>query len=159
MARIAPGATSVRPFLHRLRGVKIEGKVFIGEDVLIESEYPECVEIHEGCTINLRSTLVAHVRGRGKIVLEKDVFLGATCLVIAAPGKEIRIGEGTVVAAGSIVSNSLPARTFCWGHKAEPLANATVPLSIGASYGAFMSGLRPIPKSAGKGSGGGSSPS
>ena len=35
-----PGAKSVRPFLHRLRGVKIYGDVFIGDEVYIENEYP-----------------------------------------------------------------------------------------------------------------------
>ncbi len=35
MARFGPGATTLRPFLHKLRGVKIHGKVFIGDKLLI----------------------------------------------------------------------------------------------------------------------------
>ena len=46
MARFLPGSTSLRPFLHKLRGVRIQGDVFIGDDVYIENEYPECIEIH-----------------------------------------------------------------------------------------------------------------
>jgi len=48
MARFLPGSKSLRPFLHGLRGVKIHGTVFIGDDVYLENEYPECVEIHDG---------------------------------------------------------------------------------------------------------------
>jgi len=33
MARLGPGATTIRPFLHKIRGVKIYGNVFIGDDV------------------------------------------------------------------------------------------------------------------------------
>lgn len=41
LARFLPGAISLGPFLHKLRGVKIEGAVFIGNDVYLENEYPE----------------------------------------------------------------------------------------------------------------------
>ena len=68
MARFLPGATTLRPFLHKLRGVKIYGKVFIGDDVYIENEHPECVEIHEGVQIVLRTNIIAHFRGTGKII-------------------------------------------------------------------------------------------
>src|SRR5262245_46142038 len=63
LARLLPGATSFRPSLHRLRGVKIHGKVFIGDDVYLENEYPECVEIHDGVQIGLRTTIISHTRG------------------------------------------------------------------------------------------------
>ena len=49
VARWAPGATTVRPFLHRLRGVRITGRVFIGDDVYMENEYPECIEAGGRC--------------------------------------------------------------------------------------------------------------
>lgn len=43
VAQCAPGVTSFRPFLHKLRGVKIHGTVFIGDQVYLESEYPSAV--------------------------------------------------------------------------------------------------------------------
>src|SRR5580704_1064032 len=46
-ARVAPGSQSFRPLLHRLRGVSIGKNVFIGDDVYLENEYPECVEIQD----------------------------------------------------------------------------------------------------------------
>lgn len=64
LARFSPGATTVRRFLHKLRGVRIYGKVFIGDDVYLENEYPDCMEIHDQAQIALRSRIMAHFRGR-----------------------------------------------------------------------------------------------
>jgi hypothetical protein len=44
LARFVPGATSFRPFLHKLRGGHIIGRVFIGYGVYIESGYPDCTD-------------------------------------------------------------------------------------------------------------------
>jgi acetyltransferase-like isoleucine patch superfamily enzyme len=76
LARFAPGARTLRPFLHRLRGVKIGKNVFIGEDVYIDNMHPEDVEIHEGATIALRSIIMSHFRERGKVIIEKTQGLG-----------------------------------------------------------------------------------
>ena len=86
LARFAPGATSLRPFLHKLRGVRITGRVFIGDDVYVENEYPDCIELRDGAQICLRSILIAHTRGSGRIVIGKDAFVGANCVLTASPG-------------------------------------------------------------------------
>ncbi len=71
LARILPGATSVRPFLHRLRGVRIGKNVFIGDEVYLENEYPERVEIQDGVRISVRATILAHTLGPGNVIIEK----------------------------------------------------------------------------------------
>jgi acetyltransferase-like isoleucine patch superfamily enzyme len=142
----APGATSLRPFLHRMRGVKITGKVFIGDDVYLENEYPECIELHEGAQICLRSTLVAHMRGPGRIVLAKNAFIGANTVITASPGRTITVGEGAVVTALSVISSDVPAGTLFGMERARPLARATVPLTMETSYEQFMVGLRSLPR-------------
>jgi acetyltransferase-like isoleucine patch superfamily enzyme len=146
LARVAPGATSLRPFLHRLRGVRIEGEVFIGDDVYLENEYPENVEIHDGVQIGLRTTLIAHTRGGGKIVLEKNVFIGASCVIAAPLGRTLTIGEGAVLGVGSCVTSDVPPKTFFGGERAKPIAKVTVPLTMNTSYPQFVAGLRPLPK-------------
>ena len=65
LARFLPGATSIRPVIHKLRGVKIKGRIFIGDDVYIENEYPEQVEIEDGAQIMVRCTILAHTRDSG----------------------------------------------------------------------------------------------
>src|SRR2546425_3486004 len=80
LARHCPGSTGFRPLLHRLRGVKVGRNVFIGDDVYLENEYPEAVEIQDGVEISVRAIIIAHTRGAGKIIIEKDVYLGANSL-------------------------------------------------------------------------------
>jgi len=144
LARFAPGATSLRPFLHKLRGVRITGRVFIGDDVYMENEYPECIEIHDGAQIALRSILIAHTRGPGRIVVEKNAFIGANCVVATSPGKTLTIGEGAVITTSSVIASDVPAHTLVANEKAKPRAKVTVPLTLETSYDSFLDGLRPL---------------
>jgi acetyltransferase-like isoleucine patch superfamily enzyme len=147
LARFSPGSTNLRPFLHRLRGVKIYGKVFIGDDVYLENEHPECVEIHDGAGIGLRSTIIAHSGGigeHGRIVIEKNAAIMSCCTIVCSAGQNLTIGEGSVLSAGSVVSNDVPPRTLCAGPRIRALATVTVPYTLDASHDDFVRGLRPI---------------
>ncbi len=144
LARFAPGATSLRPFLHKLRGVRITGRVFIGDDVYMENEYPECIELRDGAQINLRSILIAHTRGSGRIVIGKDAFVGANCVLTASPGATLTVGEGSIVATSSVISSDVPAHTLVGNEKAKPIARANVALTMDTPYDRFLAGLRPL---------------
>jgi acetyltransferase-like isoleucine patch superfamily enzyme len=146
-ARTLPGATNIRPFLHRLRGVKINGNVFIGDDVYIENEYPERIEIHDQASINVRATILAHFReGKGRVVIEKNVRIGPHCVVAASDAKTVTIGEGSVIAAGSVVTRNIPKCRLFSGVPAKPVAKVTVPLTLNTHYRDFKDGLIPILK-------------
>ena len=114
VARFAPGAWSVRPFLHRLRGVRIGKNVFIGEEVYLENEYPERVEIQDGVQISIRATILAHTRGPGTIILEKGCYIGPHVVVVTSAGKTLRVGEGAVVAAGCVITKDVAAAHLCF---------------------------------------------
>jgi acetyltransferase-like isoleucine patch superfamily enzyme len=150
MARSLPGSSNLRPFLHRLRGVKIHGKVFIGDDVYLENEYPECVELHDGALIGLRSTIIAHTRGQGKIIIEKNAVIGAGCTIVCATGQSLTVGEGSVISAGSVVQNNIPPFTLCAGPRIKAVATVTVPFTLQTSYQDFTRGLRPLRPRGGK---------
>jgi acetyltransferase-like isoleucine patch superfamily enzyme len=100
MARMLPGSRSLRPFLHRLRGVSIGCNVFIGDDVYLENEYPGCVEIEDHVEIGLCSVIIAHLRGPGQVVIKKSRLDRACCVISSAKGRILTIGEGAVVGAG-----------------------------------------------------------
>jgi acetyltransferase-like isoleucine patch superfamily enzyme len=146
VARFAPGGSTLRPFLHRLRGVRITGRVFIGDDVYLENEYPECIELQDGAQVFVRSILLAHTRGLGRIVVGKNAMIGANSVLTATAGTTLTIGEGAVVSASSVVTSSVPPNTLFGCEKAKPLAKVTVPFTLNTTYREFMLGLRPLDK-------------
>jgi acetyltransferase-like isoleucine patch superfamily enzyme len=144
MARFLPGSTSLRPFLHRLRGIEIHGRVFIGDDVYLENEYPQHVEIHDGAAILLRSTIIAHTNGPGRLIIGKNVFIGAGCTIVCSPGQRLIIGEGSVISAGAVVHNNIPPYTLCAGPRISAVARIGVPYTLAASHQDFVRGLKPL---------------
>lgn len=148
IARFAPGCTTVRPFIHKLRGVKISGRVFIGDEVYLENDYPECVEMQDGAQIALRATVIAHFRGTGKVVIGRNVWVGPHSLIAAsAPGQILTIGEGAVLAGGAVVTKNVAPHTFVGGVPAKPIAIAGVPMTLKTRYEDFQKGLMPIRQS------------
>lgn len=140
-ARLSPGAESFRVWLHKARGVKIEGKVFIGSNVYIDDEYPESVTICDGAVIGISSIIITHFRGRGEVVIGPDSFVGPNSVILP----NVHIGEGAVVTAGSVVSRDVPPYTMVGGNpEAKPMARVTKTLGRGKSFENFQRGLRPL---------------
>ncbi len=150
LCRVLPGSTTLRPFLHRLRGVHIQGRVWIGDDVYIENEYPEAVEIHDGAMIGVRSTIVAHTRGAGKIVIGRQAFIGASSVVVTSGNRTLTIGEGSVLMASSVVSSDVEPYTLYGVERAKPMARLTKPFTAETGYQEFITSLRPLTKRSGR---------
>jgi len=143
-ARYAPGALTFRPLLHRLRGVQVGKRVFIGEEVYLENDYPEQIEIQDGVQISLRVTVMAHLRGPGRVVIERDAYIGPHVLITTSAGRELRIGEGSVIGAGCVVTRSVPAHRFVSAEFGKPVAEARISMSQAGSLDEFVRGLRPL---------------
>lgn len=144
LSRLLPGASTVRPFLHRLRGVRIGKDVFVGDDVYIENEFPECVEIHRGATIGLRTTIVAHTGGAGRIIIGQNAYIGANSVLVTAGNRTLTIGEGSVLMAGSVVTTDVSPFTVCGVERAKPMARLSEPFTRGTSYEEFIAFMRPL---------------
>ena len=144
LARHGPGSTGLRPLLHRLRGMKVGRDVFIGDEVYLENEYPEAVEIQDGVQISVRAIIIAHTHGVGKVVIEKDVFVGPNTVIISSSGRLLRIGEGAVIGAGVILSKDVPAKMFVANDSSKIVAKALVPLTKAETVEDFIRGLVPI---------------
>jgi serine acetyltransferase len=149
MARQLPGATGLRVRLHRWRGVKVGSNVFIGDEVYLENEYPSRIEIQDGAQISIRAMVLAHTRGPGWVVIERDAFIGPNAVIVTSSGKTLRIGEGAVVGAGVVITKDVPARSFIPPQPASPVATVTVPLARADRIEDFTRGLIPLRKSAG----------
>ena len=147
LAFIGPGGSSLRPWLHRLRGVQIGKHVWLSHFVYMDDCHPDRIFIGDNCTIGLRTTIFAHlywgpvrVQHKGTVVIEKDVFIGPHCVILP----NVRIGEGAVIKAGTVVSRNVPPHAL-WGPPApEVIGTATVPLTAEHSYEEFIQGMRPL---------------
>jgi len=144
LARFAPGATGFRPFLHRLRGVQIGKDVFIGDEVYLDNEYPERIEIQDGVQISIRATILAHTRGPGRVVLEKNAYIGPHVLLVTSEGKVLRIGEGAVVGAGCVITKDVDSHTLVMGEFGKAIAEVRLPLSRADRLEDFIKGLAPL---------------
>jgi serine acetyltransferase len=127
LARVLPGGKRVRPFLHRLRGVRVGANVFIGDDVYLENEHPEAVEIQNGVQISVRAIILAHTHGSGRIVIEKDAFIGPNTVIVTSGGRTLRIGEGAIIGAGAVITKDVPAHAFVGSAAAIQVSNVVVP--------------------------------
>ncbi len=138
---MSPGAESLRVWLHKGRGVKIKGKIFIGANVYIDDEYPECVTIHDGAVIGISVIIIAHFRAKGVVEIGPDSFIGPGSIILP----NVHIGEGAVVSAGSVVNRDVEPYTFVGGNpEAIPIARVTKTLGRGKSNEDFQRGLRPL---------------
>jgi serine acetyltransferase len=148
LARTLPGATTLRPALHRLRGAKIGRDVFIADEVYLENEYPEAVEIGDGAQISLRAVLIAHTRGPGKIIIGKNAYLGPNTVVATSADRTLKIGEGAVIGAGVVVSTDVAPQMFVANPSAKAVARVTVPLATADRMEDFIRGLAPLKRPA-----------
>lgn len=143
LARILPGAGSLRVMLHRARGVNIGKNVFISEDVILETGGPDLITIEDRVFIGVRTTIIAHFRELNEgVKIESDVFVGPGVIILP----NVVLGRGSVVAAGSVVTRSVPPMTLVQGNPAVPVAQCGVPLGEQITQGEFSRKLKPLAK-------------
>jgi len=148
LAAVVPGGDSIRPALHRLRGVKMGENVWISQFVYIDELHPDVVTIGNNCSIGLRVSIITHMywgvkrdTGHiGPVVIEDDVFIGPHSVILP----NVRIGRGSVIKAGTTVSANVPPGVLWGPPDAAPLARVTVPLTHEHDYKEFVLGLRPV---------------
>ena len=149
LAFILPGGSTIRPFLHRLRGIKIGKNVWISQLVYLDELHPEAISIGDNSSIGLRTSIFTHFYwgGRkkdkfGKVIIDKNVFIGPHCLILP----NVHIGEGAVIKGGSVITNNVPPYTFWAEPSGQVIAKVTVPLTPEHEYLEFVRGLRFIRK-------------
>jgi acetyltransferase-like isoleucine patch superfamily enzyme len=153
-ALYSPGGDTIRPMLHRRRGVKIGRRTWVGFDTLIEPSYPHRVEIGERVAIGIRVLILAHFAHLGRnresdsgeldervsVRIEDDVFIGPGAIIMP----NVTIGHGAVVASGSVVTRSVAPLTMVQGNPAQPIARCGVPLGLDTPVKEFYRRLTPI---------------
>lgn len=116
LARLLPGATSIRPMLHRWRGVKIGEEVFIGADVYIDDYSPDQILIEEKAEINAKCIILAHDGYKVKPVkIGHHAAIGVGSVIL--PG--IEIGAESIIGANSTISRDIPPGAIAFGSPAK----------------------------------------
>lgn len=126
-----PFNLNIRPWLWKLIGVEVKGKIRIGYDVYLDAGYAHLITIEEGCWIASRCLLLCHKRlldeyrvgsdynqlpyQKHRILLKRGCCVGMGSIVM--PG--VTIGEGAIVAAGSLVTKDIPAYCIAAGRPAK----------------------------------------
>lgn len=154
LACVAPGGLSVRPRLQRWRGVRIGKNVWFGLFVFVDEAHPEALTIGDNCTIGIRTSILTHFYwgprrpvSNGTVVIEDDVFIGPHCLILP----NVRIGRGSVIHAGTVVTQNVPPGTFLAMPAAQARGRVTVPLTFEHGHEAFLRGMKPIGRSGDRG--------
>jgi serine acetyltransferase len=142
LTMLLPGGGTLRVWLHRARGVHIGRDVFISYNVILETAFPQLITIDDGAFIGIGVIVIAHFKRSGRGVrIEKQAFIGPGAIILP----DVKIGEGAVVTAGSVVTASVPPMTVVQGNPAVPIAKCGIPLHPEeGSMKDFLIQLRPI---------------
>lgn len=115
-----------RVILQRLRGVKIGKRVHIGPSVTIDDVYPDYVIIEEGVSIAGLNFILTHTKPLdyhknlspaylSPVKINKNAWIAIGVIIL--PG--VTIGEGSIVASGSVVTKDVPPGVFVGGVPAK----------------------------------------
>lgn len=128
-AKQIPGF-KLRASLFRMAGYQIGEKVYIGEDLIIIDELDQspAITIGDRAAIAPRVTLIvsskpnfAHSVDRaaayGPVIIGEDAWIGTGVIIMP----NVRIGNGAVIGAGSIVTADIPPYTVAAGQPARIL--------------------------------------
>jgi acetyltransferase-like isoleucine patch superfamily enzyme len=127
ISRIVP-YSGIRVKLHKMRGVKIGKNVHIGPQVQIDDVYPNFVVIEDGVSIAGQNFIITHNKPLeyhkhlseaflAPVIIKKNAWIAIGVIIL--PG--ITIGEGAIVASGSVVTKDVPANTLVGGVPAKVL--------------------------------------
>lgn len=121
----------IRPKLWRVMGAKVGENAFIGYEVWMDFNNASLIDIGEGAHVTNRCLLLCHQRDlstyfidsdstklpykKGKIKIGRNVMIGMGSIVMP----NVEIGEGAIIAAGSVVTKDIPSWTLASGVPAK----------------------------------------
>lgn len=136
---------AVKNICYRWRGTKIGDRVRIADGVFIEEVRPDLILIEDGVNIGPRAVILAHDSSYHcanpeipilyqQVKICKNGYIGANAVIL--PG--ITIGEGSVVAAGAVVTKDVAPGVVVAGVPAKQIklvnASSTQSMQINACH-------------------------
>ncbi|MHA2363826.1 MAG: acyltransferase [Candidatus Hodarchaeales archaeon] len=135
LAWVAP-IYQFRVSLWRKCGVKIGKRVYIGNLVFFDGEYPNLITIEDEVSIAPMVSILAHSSASPfhqqtkifdqppkPVLLKRGAWIGSGAIIL--PG--VNIGIGSIVAAGSVVSRDVPNLSVVAGNPARVVSKLSLP--------------------------------
>jgi len=125
VSRVVP-FSGLRVKMHRMRGVKIGKGVHIGPLVTIDDVYPNFVIIEDGVSVAGMNFILTHNKPLeyhrklseafvAPVTIKKNAWIAIGVVIL--PG--VTIGEGSIVASGSVVTKDVPPNVLVGGVPAK----------------------------------------
>lgn len=119
---------SLRVKIHKWRGVNIGNNVMIGLKVTLDHSYPEMIFIEDNVSLAGNNYILTHSNPYphfskilksfvAPVYIKKGAWLGIGAMVLP----EVTVGEYSVIAAGAIVTKSIPPKVIAGGMPAKKL--------------------------------------
>jgi acetyltransferase-like isoleucine patch superfamily enzyme len=119
---------SLRIKFHKWRGVNIGNNVMIGLQVTLDHSYPEMISIEDDVSLAGNNYLLTHSNPyphfekvlksyTAPVIIKKGAWLGIGAIILP----EVTIGEYSIIAAGSVVTKSIPDKVIAGGMPAKVL--------------------------------------
>ncbi len=118
---------SIKNWIYRhMLGMRVGEHTAFGLMVMVDVFFPEKITIGRNSVIGYNTTILAHeymIREYrlGEVVIGDEVLIGANTTIL--PG--VTIGDGAVVAAGSVVHKDVAPGTFVGGNPLRELERKT----------------------------------
>ncbi|CCH85912.1 Putative polysaccharide acetyltransferase protein (fragment) [Modestobacter italicus] len=123
-----------RQYYNRLWGMHIHPTAMFSLSAYFDRTYPRGVHVGPDSYVAIGATILCHDRTRGikaDTVVGRNCFIGARSMLL--PG--VTVGDGSIVAAGAIVTKDVPAGTIVAGNPAVVIRRD---IEVGR-YGRFRS--------------------
>ena len=124
-----------RVCLLRICGVKIGTGCYIGFNVIIDSNYPELIEIGNDVTISHNTLIYAHTASPAKsylgefyfqvksVKVDNGAWIGSNCTIL--PG--VKIGKNSMIGAGSVVTKDTHPYSLYAGNPCKKIKELPIP--------------------------------
>nr|WP_199621576.1 acyltransferase [Paenibacillus alkalitolerans] len=125
LSRYTPILGLKRWIYRRVLGMQVGEHSAFALMVMPDVFFPERIRVGRNCVIGYNTTILAHeylIREYrlGDVVIGDEVMIGANCTIL--PG--VAIGDGAIVAAGSVVHRDVPAGAFVGGNPLRELGRS-----------------------------------
>jgi len=107
----------LRVFFHRLCGVRIGRGAYVGNFVVMDGQYPEYITIEDEASIAPFAMILTHSgaspfhqrlnlyhKGPQRVRIKRGAWIAAGAIILP----NVVVGEGAIVAAGSVVTSDVP---------------------------------------------------